>query len=95
LYLDKKKLHMALLRSIKNEYEFFHHQKLDALIALDKQNSKIVSSFWKSNKGKKNTTLPKTKAEGYKFILDEEFDSLKIDFTQSFMFEAKDLVKAK
>lgn len=84
---------MALLRSIKSNYFFYHHQKLDVLVAVDAENSKLISKFRKRKKGEKNNL--KTKVEAYKFIMDEEFGSLKIDFSQSFYFDIADLTKTK
>lgn len=86
---------MAILRNIKNDYEFYHHESLDILIALDVENQKKLSAFWKMNKGKKKEVLPKLKVNGYLFILDEEFDSLKIDFSQLIAYDAVELIKAK
>jgi len=86
---------MPVLRTIKNDYEFYHHQKLDILVAIDTKNRKLLLNYWKSSKGKKKETLKKIKVSAYKMIEDEEFQSLKIDFTQSFQFDAKELVKIK
>jgi hypothetical protein len=86
---------MPILRTIKSDYEFFHHVELDILVALDAENRKLVSTYWKTNKGKQKGTLPNLKVTGYKLVPDEEFQSLKIDFTQSFQFEAKHLQQTK
>lgn len=86
---------MPILRTIKSEYDFFHHQELNILIALDAENGKMVSTYWKANKSKQKGTLPNLKVTGYKLVPDEEFQSLKIDFTQTFQFEAKHLLKTK
>jgi len=86
---------MPVLRTIKSDYEFFHHQALDVLVALDSENRKMLSTYWKTNKGKQKGTLPSLKLTGYKLALDEEFQSLKIDFSNSFQFEAKDLQQTK
>ncbi|MFA9389730.1 MAG: hypothetical protein ACERKD_07975 [Prolixibacteraceae bacterium] len=86
---------MALLRSIKNEYEFYHHQSLNILVALDAENQQILSAFWKTNKGKKKESLPKLKVNGFQFIKDEELDSLKIDFSKICSFDAVELISAK
>jgi hypothetical protein len=94
LFQKLKKLAMPILRIIKSDYEFFHHEILDTLVALDAENRKLVSTYWKTNKGKQGT-LPKFKVTGYKLVPDEELQSLKIDFTQSFLFEAKHLLQTK
>jgi hypothetical protein len=86
---------MPILRTIKSDFEFFHHEELDILIALDAENRKLLSTYWKTNKGKQKATLLKMIVTGYKLVTDEEFQSLKIDFTQSFQFEAKHLLQTK
>jgi len=86
---------MTILRTIKNDYDFYHHQTLDIFIALNDENKQILSSYWKANKGKQKGTLPKLKITGYKLVFDEEFQSLKIDFAETFEFEAKDLHQTK
>jgi hypothetical protein len=92
---NSKTVIMPILRTIKSDYEFYHHQELDILIALDAENGKAVSTYWKTNKGKQKGNLPNLKVTGYKLVPDEEFQSLKIDFSKSFQFEAKHLLQAK
>jgi len=59
------------------------------LVAIsDEQNSKILD-FQKKNRGKKKS--PSTKVKGFHFVLDKEFDSLKIDFSVEVDFIIKDL----
>jgi hypothetical protein len=86
---------MPILRTIKSDFDFYHHQELDILIALDAENRKLVSTYWKTNKSKQKGTLPNQKVTGFKLVPDEEFQSLKIDFSQSFQFEAKHLQQTK
>ncbi|HNW49566.1 MAG TPA: hypothetical protein PKH79_00705 [Prolixibacteraceae bacterium] len=86
---------MPVLRTIKSDYEFYHDQKSDQFVALDSANRKLLSDYWKANKGKQKTTAPKLMIPGYKLVMDEEFQSLKIDFTEVFQSEAKDLEKTK
>lgn len=86
---------MTILRTIKSDYEFFHHESLDIFVALDSKTRKTLSTYWKANKGKQKGMLPKLKITGYKLVFDEEFQSLKIDFTETFEFEAKDLHQTK
>lgn len=86
---------MPILRTIKSDYEFFYHQKLDIIVALDAENRVLLTNFWKNNKGKYKGTTAKLKIAGFKLVLDEEFESLKIDFSQSFQFEAGELEKVK
>ncbi len=84
---------MALLRTIKDEFSYYHHLKLDTLIALDEENEKQLKTFLKASRGKRNKSTIKVK--GYKFVRDKEYDSLKIDFSEVYSFNSIDLVKAK
>ena len=86
---------MQLLRTIKSDYEFFHHQPLNILVALDGENQELLLNYWRTNSGNKSGTNANTKISGYKLILDQEFQSLKIDFSEIFQFEAKDLLQTK
>ncbi len=82
---------MPVLRTIKSDYEMYENQKQECLVAIERSDCKTIKAFFKKNKGKK--PLPNDKVPGYKFIKDEEFDSLKIDFEKKFQFEIKDLIK--
>jgi len=86
---------MPVLRTIKSEYEFYYNEPLELFVALDSENSKALSTFWKENKGKQKQALPGTRVTGFKLIFDEEFQSLKIDFDQTFQFNMKDLQRTK
>ena len=86
---------MALLRTIKDELSYYHHLKLDTLVALDAANQKKLVSFLKANKGAQKKEATSIKVQGYQFVMDPEFKSLKIDFSQVVTFDSSDLVKAK
>jgi len=86
---------MPILRTIKSDYHFYHHQGFDLFVAVDDENKQIISTYWKTNKGKQQATLPGLKVTGYKLVFDEEFQSLKIDFTSTFQFEARELHPTK
>lgn len=73
------------------EHIVYEHTKEGMLVAIEKENSKKISEYFKANKGAKK--LPNDKINGYKFILDEEFNSLKIDFSEDFDFEIQYLKK--
>ena len=68
---------MGILRVIKSDYEMYEHTKLECIVAIERENCKLIKSYFKKYKGK--TEQPNDKVPGYKFINDEEFDSLKID----------------
>ncbi|TRX70452.1 hypothetical protein [Carboxylicivirga sp. M1479] len=84
---------MGILRNIKSEHEIYENQSLECLVAIDREVCKQVKAYRKKYKGK--TPQPSETVEGYKFVMDEEFDSLKIDFSQKFQFEIKDLINVK
>ena len=84
---------MTILRIIKSDYEMYEDAHLKCFVAIERSNCKIIKSFHKQNKGKK--PLPNHKITGYKFVNDEEFDSLKIDFSEVLEFEIRNLVKVK
>lgn len=78
------------LLGAKNKGEVvYEHSVLNILVALTYEDSCTVRKYAKKYKNKKNP--PSEKVSGFKFELDSEFDSLKIDFSKSFEFLIKDL----
>lgn len=85
----KKNVNIQFTNTIYLEYEH-----LDGyLVAIEKDESKKVGVYHKKFKGKKDKPIETVK--GYKFILDEEFNSLKIDFKTKLDFEIHKLNKVK
>lgn len=84
---------MGILRNIKSDFEIYENQRLECMVAIERDDCKQIKAYRKKFKGK--TPLPSQIIEGYKFIMDEEFESLKIDFSQKLQFEIKDLVNVK
>jgi hypothetical protein len=84
---------MPILRTIKSDYQMYENQRLQCLVAIEQANCKTIKDWFKKYKGKKEQ--PKDKVPGYKFINDEEFNSLKIDFENSFVFDIRDLTPVK
>ncbi|MBK3519178.1 hypothetical protein [Carboxylicivirga marina] len=84
---------MGILRNIKSDHEIYENKSLECLVAIERNDCKQIKAFRKKYKGKE--PLPNDKVEGYKFVMDEEFDSLKIDFSQKLSFEIKDLINVK
>jgi threonine aldolase len=66
---------------------------LECLVAIHRDDCKTIKAWRKKTKGQKEK--PSELIAGYKFVLDEEFDSLKIDFSKELTFEIRDLVNAK
>ena len=73
------------------EHIVYEHTKECMLVAIEKENAKKISEYFKANKKAKK--LPNDKINGYKFIMDEEYNSLKIDFEAEFEFEIQYLKK--
>lgn len=86
---------MALLRTIKDKFSYYHHLKLGTLVALDEENEMLLKNFARASKHKRQKNAPTIKVKAYKFIMDEEFESLKIDFSKTHTFVSSDLIKAK
>ena len=84
---------MGILKTIKSDYGMYENIRLECLVAIEREDCKTIKSFYKKNKGK--VPLPNDKVPGYKFVNDEEFDSLKIDFDHPQKFEIRDLKKVK
>ena len=84
---------MGILRTVKSEYDIYENTKLNGLVAIQREDVKTIKTFFKKNKGKK--PLPNDTVPGFKFITDQEFETLKIDFDHPTKFDIKDLVKVK
>ena len=80
---------MNLLGSKKKGEVVYEHSSLSVLVALTFEDSCIVKDYIKKYKNKKN--LPSEKINGFKFQVDQEFDSLKIDFSKTYEFLIRDL----
>jgi hypothetical protein len=66
----------------------YEHTGLSVLVAISQENNWAVKAFQKKHpKNKKSTE----KISGFKLVVDQEFGSLKIDFSESFDFLIKDL----
>ena len=73
------------------EHIVYEHTKEGMLVAIEKENAKKISAYFKVNKGAKK--LPNDKINGFKFIMDDEYHTLKIDFETEFDFEIQYLKK--
>ena len=72
------------------EHIVYEHTKEGRLVAIEKEQSKKIGQFFKKYKGKK--AKPSDKVKGHWFIMDEEYNSLKIDFSEEIKVEIKELV---
>ncbi|MBR8537730.1 hypothetical protein KDU71_19320 [Carboxylicivirga sediminis] len=84
---------MGILRNIKSDYEIYENVSLECVVAIERNDCKKIKAYRKKYKGKE--PLPSETVEGYQFIMDEEFGSLKIDFSKKLNFEIRDLVNVK
>lgn len=74
-------------------YNYYSHTESNSLVAIERTASKAIGAAFK--KYKKATLIPDDQTvEGYFFVLDEEYQSLKIDFTEIVTFKIKELEKA-
>ena len=84
---------MGILRNVKSDFEVYENLALGCLVAIERDDCKKIKAYRKKYKGK--TPQPSEKVNGFKFIMDEEFESLKIDFSTPLQFEIKDLNNVK
>lgn len=80
---------MANIPFATKEHVIYENLVKGMLVAISSEENTKIRDFKKKNKGKKKS--PSTKVKGYSFVLDQEFNSLKIDFTAELTFEIKDL----
>lgn len=74
-------------------FNHYTNTTLNCLVAIERKNSELIGKTFK--KYKKAELIPDDiTVEGYQFILDEEYQSLKIDFSNLLVFKVKDLEKA-
>lgn len=74
-------------------YNHYTNNALNALVAIERTDAKLIGKTFK--KFKKADKIPdELTIEGYLFILDNEYQSLKIDFSEKLSFKIKDLEKA-
>lgn len=85
---------MGIIRNITSNYRFYHHQKLNALVAIDESNQQLIKDYYKAQR-KKATGKIADSVKGFRFELDEELQTLKIDFSTEQTFKIIDLVATK
>ena len=80
---------MPILPFQNVEHVIYEHAKEGKLIAIEKEESKNIGIFFKKYKVKK--VKPSDKISGFWMVLDEEYNSLKIDFEKEIKVEIKEL----
>jgi len=74
-------------------YNYYSNNETNSLVAVERKLSKSIGKAFK--KYKKATLIPDTEVVvGYNFVLDEEYQTLKIDFKEELTFKIKNLEKA-
>ncbi len=74
-------------------YNYYSNKETNLLVAVERSLSKSIGKAFK--KYKKATLIPDTETVvGYNFIVDETYNTLKIDFEKELIFKIKDLEKA-
>ena len=80
---------MANLPFVNKSEVIYENLSEGILVAVSSEENCKIIDFQNKNKGKKK--LPSTQVKGYRFVVDPEFDSLKIDFSEEVDFIIKDL----
>ncbi len=84
---------MGLLRNHSIVYNYYQHEPTGNLVAIERDKAKEISKLYKKFK-RADKISDSEKVLGYFFVLDEEFDSLKIDFSEEVEFQVNQLQKA-
>lgn len=85
--LSKKSMPILPFKNV--EHIIYEHKSEGKLVAVEKEKAKKIGMFFKKYKGKK--VKPKDKVTGHWMIVDEEYNSLKIDFETEVKIEIKEL----
>lgn len=80
---------MGILLKSQDSYFIYEEKELGILVAIEKEDQKLIKKYWKS-KDKSEIT---TKIGGFPLIQTEEQESLKIDFTKKIEYEISHLDK--
>lgn len=84
---------MPIIRNTKIDFEIYENQSEGILVAINRVDVDRIKAYSKKHKGKKNA--PREKVNGNPFVLDEEFDSLKVDYTTTKSYFISELQKFK
>ncbi len=84
---------MGIIRNIKSDFEIYENQSLGILVAIHSDDVKQIKSYFKAYKG--SSQKPNDKVKGHPFVMDEEHESLKIDFETTGLYLIKDLARFK
>lgn len=77
---------MSIIREIKNEHFIYEDEENGLLVAISKDDQKAIKKYWKS-KGKTEVTA----VPGHPMVVDEEHNSLKIDFSKTNAYNIQNL----
>jgi hypothetical protein len=82
---------VTILRKDGPQHAIYVHEKLGHLVAVDKAEIPKFKAYYKKYKGKKDP--PKETVSGFPFVMDEEQESLKIDFEKPQQYVIAELTK--
>lgn len=74
-------------------YNYYSHSITNSLVAIERTESKAIGKAFKKYK-KAALISDELVVKGFPFVLDEEYQSLKIDFSEEQSYKIKDLEKA-
>ncbi|MDC3252823.1 hypothetical protein OAU25_01080 [Crocinitomicaceae bacterium] len=80
---------MGILRKESNAHVIYEHQTLGKLVAIHKDDQALVKKFWKA----KDKTKIYGTVDGFPFVMTDEQETLKIDFSQTETYHISDLQK--
>lgn len=84
---------MSMIKKNNEKYNYYQFEPTGQLVAVGFEESKKISTLYKKHK-KAEKISSNEEVEGFLFVLDEEFDSLKIDFSAKNKFKVNQLIKA-
>jgi len=82
---------MPVLRKDGDAYLVYERKEQDGLVAISKEDQKLIKKFWKQYKGKQQ--IPADEVPGFPFVMEPAQESLRIDFEQPMRFVIRDLIK--
>jgi hypothetical protein len=80
---------MPILPFKNVEHVIYEYISAGKLVAVEKEESKKIDVFFNKYKGKR--AKPSDKVRAHWFVMDEEYNSLKIDFSSEIEVEIKEL----
>lgn len=80
---------MGIIRKEENAYLIYEEQELGQLVAIHKDDQKAIKKYWKS----KDKSAVEQLVKGFPFVMTEEQETLKIDFSEAHEYTIAHLKK--